>query len=142
MLDTCSNVTEKSTETAEALKLADEWKRKCEVMEASMKKRRTKRQKRIQKKTARLKVDDIPPRKMSKFISEISTTNLRFKDVMAALEVLERRTGGQGCEKRFQDRGCENKGREGKIPRFYECLHPGAHRLEKKQLRRSLGKSS
>ena len=63
MLDTCSNVTEKSTETAEALKLADEWKRKCEVMEASMKKRRTKRQKRIEKKTARLKVDDIPPEK-------------------------------------------------------------------------------
>jgi hypothetical protein len=58
MVDNCSDVTEVSTETAKAEALM--WKRKFETERALSKKKSTKRQKRIERKTAHLKVTDIP----------------------------------------------------------------------------------
>ena len=59
MVDACSNITERSTETV-LIESAQEWKRKFEEVQAHFNKKQTKRRKRISKKTARLKVSDIP----------------------------------------------------------------------------------
>lgn len=59
-IDLSSNITEKTTELIEAEARALEWKRKFEEERDRSKKRNSKRQKRIEKKTAQVRVTDIP----------------------------------------------------------------------------------
>ena len=61
-MDGCSSITEKSSPSAQevnALANALEWKRKFEILQVKMSKRSSKRQKRLEKKTAQVKMQDI-----------------------------------------------------------------------------------